>query len=387
MTTYKPHGSKLLRGAAVLLLSALLGTAWAQDGGTSQLDVPSLITDGNSYLERGDCSIAQFLFQEALRLDPASADAHVGRGRALACQGAYPAAIEAYQAALNSNANHLLAHVHLAITYQNQYRRDPVAYSGRLADALDTIQRAERIDAEDARVQNTKGIILFQLGDLAQARTTLERAVTLGTPASSGLSNIERSTIQVNLGHVYRDLNELELARQAFRRAVVLDPASPTAHSSLGHVSFRLGDCSTAEFELSQAVNLDPSSLSAASQLGIALFECGEVKTSIEWLEKATQMDGAVFLPQLYTYLARAYLADGKVNDAVTRASHGALLSDGATLPSDVAASADSYYWLGEAYLRRNETGDEARARDAFRKALDLDPSYVEAQLALDRMQ
>lgn len=383
MTTYKPHGPSLLSGAAVLLLSLLLGTAWAQDGAAS---VPALISDGNSYLEIGDCSIAQFLFQEALRLDPNSADAHVGRGRALACQSAYPAAIEAYQAALNSNANHLLAHVHLAITYQNQYRRDPVAYSGRLADALDTIQRAERINAEDARVQNTKGIILFQLGDLAQARTTLERAVALGSPSTSGLSNVERSTMQVNLGHVYRGLSELDLAQVAYRRAVVLDPASPSAHSSLGHVSFLLGDCSTAEFELSQAVNLDPSSLSAASQLGIALFECGDVKTSIEWLEKATQMDGAVFLPQLYTYLARAYMADGKVDEAVTRASHGALLSDGATLPSDIAASADSYYWLGEAYLRRNAAGDVNRARDAFNKSLELDPSYLEAQLALDKL-
>lgn len=386
MTTFKLHGSTLLRGAAVFLLSALIGTAWAQEGESPQIDVPTLLSDGDFYLERGECSLAQFFFHEALRIDQTSADAHVGRGRALACQGAYPAAIESFQAALNSDPNHLLAHVHLAITYQNQYQVDPVAYSGRLADALDTIQRAERINAEDARVQNTKGIILFQLGDLAQARTTLERAVTLGASTSAGLSNVDRSTIQVNLGRVYRDLNELDLALQAFRRAVVLDPASPTAHSNLGHVAFRLGDCSTAEFELSQAVNLDPSSLSAASQLGIALFECGDVATSIEWLEKATQMDGAVFLPQLYTYLARAYLASGKVDDAVTRAIHGALLSDAATLASDIAASADSYYWLGEAYLRRAAAGDSDRARDAFRKALELDPSYIEAQMALDRM-
>src|SRR5690606_37110069 len=100
----------------------------------------------------------------------------VGKGRALACQGAYAGAIEAFQAALAVDANHFEALIHLAITYQNQYQSDPRTYSGRLADALDTIQRAERVKADDARVQNTKGIVLYQLGDLAQARTTLERS-------------------------------------------------------------------------------------------------------------------------------------------------------------------------------------------------------------------
>ncbi len=382
MTTTKLYGSNLIRGAVVLLLTALLGAAWAQDGQNegTQNDVPTLLSDGDFYLERGDCSLAQFFFQEALRVDERNADAHVGKGRALACQGAYPAAIEAFQAALNSDPNHLLAHVHLAITYQSQYQLDPVAYSGRLADALDTIQRAERITGDDARVQNTKGIILFQLGDLAQARTTLERAVTLGAAAGSDLANTDRSTIQVNLGRVYRDLNELELALQAFRRAVVLDPASSTAHNNLGHVAFRLGDCTTAEYELAQAVNLDPASLSATSQLGIAMFECGDVAGSLEWLERSTQMDGAVFLPPLYTYLARAYLADGKVDEAVTRAIHGALLSE------DIASSADAYYWLGEAYMRRAAAGDADRAREAYRRALELDPSYIEAEQALSRM-
>lgn len=381
MTTLKLNGSALARRAAVLMLAVSLAAAWAQEtpSESSQLDVPTLLSDGAFYLERGECSLAQFFYQEALRIDESSADAFVGRGRALACQGAFPAAIESFQAALNADPNHLLAHVHLAITYQSQFQVDPVAYSGRLADALDTIQRAERINSEDARVQNTKGIILFQLGDLAQARTTLERAATL-SGADAGLGNIDRSTIQVNLGRVYRDLNELELALQAFRRAVVLDPASSSAHNNLGHVAFRLGDCATAEFELAQAVNLDPDSLSAASQLGIALFECGDVAGSLEWLERSTQMDGAVFLPSLYTYLARAYLESGKVDEAVTRAIHGALLSE------DVPSSADAYYWLGETYLRRGSAGDADRAREAFRRALELDGSYVEAQLALDRL-
>lgn len=377
MITSKHQKPSVVRHVlAALLLFGAFSVALAQDTAEAvPEDAASLIEDGHFYLQSGGCALAQFFFQDALRVEPNNVAAHVGKGRALACQGAYPAAIEAYQAALAIDANYLDALIHLAIAYQNQYQNDPNAYQGRLADALDVIQRAERAGGDDARVQNTKGIILYQLGDLSQARTTLERAVSLAGQDNSGLSNTEKSTVQVNLGRAYRDLEELELALQAFRRAVVLDPASATAHNNLGNVAFRLGDCQTAEYELSQAVNLDPNSLSAASQLGISLFECGEVASSVPRLEAATSMPGAVFLPPLFTYLARAYLEVGRVDDAVFVAQQGALLSQ--------PESADAYYWLGRAYTQRGGPSDPQSATQAYQRALELDADYAPAREAL----
>lgn len=364
-------------GAALLVMG--LASASAQESAEeSAPDAATLVSDGEFYLDRGDCSLAQFYYQEALRLDPENAAAEVGKGRALSCQGAYPTAIEAFQAALEVDPNNVDALVHLANAYQYQYQADPSAYSGRLADALDTIQRAEATAPDRASVQNTKGIVLYQLGDLAEARTTLERAADLAA-SDDELDNMEKSTLQVNLGRVYRDAEELELAQQAFRRAVVLDPTSATAHTNLGDMAYRLGDCSTAEYELSQAVNLDPSNLSAASNLGIVLFECGEVQASLPRLEHAVQMDGAVFLPPLFTYLARAHLETGQVDEAIRRAQHGALLAE--------PASADAYYWLGQAYQRRGSQDDLQRAADAYARALEIDPAYSAAQEALNTVQ
>lgn len=360
---------------AALLLLAATGLALAQGEAEAEpVSAASLIEDGHFYLQSGDCALAQFFFQEAERAEPENTAALVGKGRALACQGAYPQAITAFQAALAVDASQLDALIHLANAYQNQYQTDPEAYSGRLADALDTIQRAEGVKADDARVQNTKGIVLYQLGDLAQARTTLERAVSLASSGQPELSNAEKSTVHVNLGRAYRDLDELELALQAFRRAVVLDPASATAHNNLGNIAFRMGDCSTAEYELSQAVNLDPNSLSAASQLGIALFECGEVEASVPRLEAATRMPGAAFVPPLFTYLARAYLEVGRVDDAVFVAQQGALL------PPE---SADAYYWLGRAYTQRGNSSDAQNAQQAYQRALELDADHGPARQAL----
>ncbi len=368
-----------LRHALAALLVAVVGTAWAQGAEQQEtLDAATLIENGAFYLDRGDCALAQFFYQEALRSEPNNAVGLVGKGRALACQGAYPAAIETFQAAQAADANLVDAHIYLAITYQNQYQADPSTYSGRLADALDTIQRAERTKPDDWRVQNTKGVIQYLLGDLAGARTTLERAATLvsADTSTTAQSANEKSTVQVNLGRVYRDLSELDLALQAFRRAVVLDPSSWTAHNNLGNIAYRLGDCGTAEYELSQAASLAPDRVSPVSQLGIALFECGDVAGSLPWLEKSVTLDGAVFLPPIYTYLARAYLTVGRVDEAVKYAQQGAVLPP---------PSADAFYWLGRTYQRRNNATDGESAKRAFERALELDPDYADAREALGR--
>ena len=364
-------------GAAALALTLALGAlAYAQEGAAPAADATRFIRDGSLYFAQGDCALAQYFYQEALKIDPTNAEALVGKGRALACQTAYASAITAFREAIAEHPNHVPAYVHLALTFQEQFVSDPTSHAGRLSDALDVLTQAGQIAPDDATVANTTGIVLYQAGDLPAAQRALERAVELA--ASAGLSDRERSTVHVNLGRTYRDQDQLELALQAFRRAVVLDPTNASAHNNLGTIMYRLGDCSGAEFELSQAVALAPNSLSAVSSLAIALFECGDVPASIPHFEQALGMDGAVFTPPLFTYLARAYLAQGRYDDAVRRAQQGALL------PPE---SAEAHYFLGQAYEARRGSGDVENARRAYERALELDSGFQDARTALNALR
>ncbi|CAN5840618.1 hypothetical protein BH23DEI1_BH23DEI1_01280 [soil metagenome] len=354
--------------------SSLLTVAVAQ--AAAPADTSTLVREGNRYYAQGDCALAQYFFQEALKRDDDSAEALVGKGRSLLCQNAYSAAVDALRNAIEVDDAYVPGYVHLALAYQEQFVFDPASYGGRLSDALEVLQRAENLSPNDPTVQNTKGIVLYQAGNLDQARTTLERATELA--AAAEMSERERSTIQVNLGRAYRELGQLELAQQAFRRGVVLDPSSATAHNNLGNVMYRLGDCSGAEFELSQAVSLAPNSLSAVSSLAIAMFECGDVAGSIPRFEQALQLDGAVFVPAVFTYLARAYVDQGRLDDAVRRAQQGALL------PPE---SAEAHYHLGTVYDARRAPGDVEAARRAFERALELDSEYGPAREALTNLR
>ena len=355
----------------MLALLGSMSVAFAQERDT---DIPALLVNGDAYLTQGNCELAQYFYQEALKLESDNDQALVGKGRSLACRGAIPEAIEAFENAMASNADNISAHVQIALAYERQHRNDPAAYPNRLGEALDVLASAEQIAPNSPQVLNTKGIILYGLGNLEDAKATLELASNLASSGSPDLDRTEQSRIQVNLGRVYRDLGELEQARLTFRRAVVLDPVNAAAHNNLGNVEYALGNCVDAEYELAQAVSLSPNSLSAVAQLGIAMFECGNVAGSLPYFERAVELEGAVLLPPVYTYLSRVYLSVGRIDEAVRRAQQGALL------PPE---SAEAHFHLGRAYAER---GNSTLARAEFERALEMNPALPGVQEALNSL-
>lgn len=333
------------------------------------------IKDGELYLSRGNCSFAQSVFLEALKQEPNNIDAILGKGKSLTCQGAWAAGVEEFQKVLGLDQNNVTAHVQLALAYEQQYVSDPNAFPGRLTDALSILQKAESLDPNNAEVFNSKGVVLFRQNDLNGARDALERAVALAV--NSDLTDRAKSVMQVNLGKTYRDLNELDLALQSFRRAVMLNPSSGSAHNNVGNTYYKLGNCDEAIYELAQAVNLNTGSLDALSNLGIAMYECGDVANSVTYFEQALNIPGSLNLPPLYTYLARAYMSQGRFDEAVQRAQQGALLPP---------VTAEAFYYLGQAYEARNGSGDLQRAKEAYQSALELDPNYQLATDAIGRL-
>jgi tetratricopeptide (TPR) repeat protein len=370
----------LTRRTLPLLLILVLG-AMVPMAALAQEDEPGLedyLRDGRLFLLSGDCELAQYYYGQALKLEPENAEALVGNGRSLACRNNYPRAIESFQKAIEIAPVNTEAYVQLALSYQEQYLTDRQRYPNRLSEALRALEIAESHDPQNARVLNAKGVILFQMGSLQAAQSALEKAVQTSAAAEPALGERERSVIQVNLGKTYRDLGNLEQALNSFRRAVVLDPVSATAHNNLGNIHYRLGDCSNAEYELSQAAALDPQSLSSVSQLAITLFECGQVERSIPYFERTMDLSGAIFNPPLYTYLARGYAQQGRHDEAVRKAQQGALLPP---------HTADAFYYLGQIYEARGAAGDARAAADAYQRALELDPQHEQAREALAGQQ
>ena len=348
---------------SVLLL--LLASAWAQEAG--DLSTEELLQQGDFYYARGDCLTSQYLFQRALEREPNDAAAMLGKGQALVCQGALELGIEEFQAVIDAYPNELNAYIQLAKAYRLQYRSDPERYAGRLGDALDLLERSEGIGESNAALSNTRGVILYEQGSIDSAQAALENAVQLEN---------DNAAYQADLGAVYRSSGALEEALSAFKRAVILQPNSASFRNDLGAVYFTLDRCEDAEFELRQAVELDENLLEANFNLARTLFDCEQVSESVPFFQKVIDID-AVSLPPAYTYLARAYIQQSQLDKAVTEATKGALLPP---------ANAEAYYWLGQAYEIRGGADDLVKARDAYERALEIDPGYASAREALDQL-
>jgi tetratricopeptide (TPR) repeat protein len=147
------------------------GFAWAQ-GSTD--DVATWLRDGNFYYAQGDCALAQYFFQEALKRDEANVEALVGKGRALGCQGAFGSAVEAFRGDRADAATCPPRAARARVPEPVPGR--PQTFGGTPGRGDRRARRAEPLAPQDATVQNTKGIIYYEGGNLEQARVTLERA-------------------------------------------------------------------------------------------------------------------------------------------------------------------------------------------------------------------
>ena len=357
-----------MKRVTVALLGVLLiGLALAQDSADN-------IEQGYAILESGDdCAFAQYLFREALKEDENNVEALVGNGRALTCQGAYQLGIEELQKARQLDSDNVDAAVELAKAYQDQYKGDRETFAGRLDEALAILQEAEAVEPQNPSVLNGKGVILYYQGNTVEARTTFEKAISNASEANS--SDITIAQIYINLGGAYSDLGELELALQAFRRAVTLNPSSAIAHGNVGNTYALLEQCDDAIYELTQATKLNPTKVDIKANIAFTLFNCGSVAESVPHFEEALELTGALNFPPLYTYLSRAYVEQGNFDEAVRRAQQGALLPP---------VTAEAFYYLAQAYEARQASGDTARAREAYESALEIDPAYTQAQEALN---
>jgi tetratricopeptide (TPR) repeat protein len=346
-----------------------LGLASAQEA-----DIAELLNAGDIYYRGGDCLTAIQAYNMVLERDPNNVEAHLGKGRALACEGAVASAAEEFRQVIGKAPDNMSGYVMLAQMYWRQYQNSPGEMAGRLDDALAILQDAERIDGQYPPLYNMRGLVQLERGDLEAARSSFERAIELArTQEAPGL---EQSQYHIHAGAVYRNMGQLEQALTSFRRAVALNPSNAIARNYVGWTLQQLGRCEDAIYELEQAVELNPSLRDATANLGIALFECDQVEESEYWLRRALELD-PLSMPGLYVYLARVSLSEGRYGEAVESASRAVVLPPN---------SADAWYWLGRAYESRSASDDVNRARDAYGKALELDPNHAPAREALDSL-
>lgn len=233
--------------------------------------------------------------------------------------------------------------------------------AGRISQAEALLAPHLATGSKDPELYNLAAAVARQARRLADAVALWRRSLVL----RSGQPHVHAS-----LGHALRALGDLAGAKRAYEQAVGLSPAPPDAFLGLGLVLETLGQPGEALVALERAVAAAPSNGPAQEALGSLLNRLGRPEEGLQHLDAALRLSPASpTLPHNRGVALEALKRDADAaaafSEAVTR------------LPREPAA------WFGLANSRRR-LGDMGGAIQAYRQALDLAPSFLDAHAELN---
>ena len=326
-----PEGAK---GAAFPTVSSLCSAILRRyfEVGPAKMAFNAHVHAGDEAMEGGDAEGALAAYDEAARLDPKSAEAHMGRGGALHRLGRDREALEALDAAVGLDRSHdallLRGAVHAALSQPALAARD----FGSAA--------AERPDSVEAHLGI--GVACEEMGRHKRALAAVGRAIKI-SPGDPAL-RIARGRVLVNAGLPGGALAE-------FGAALRLDGSLAEAHAGRGSALLAAGRRKKALAAYSRAGRLDPGSAEAHLGRGIALYEVGRHGLALAALGRAAALDPGSATAGLYR--GRALRGLGRREEALEELD-AAVAAD----PGGAAAIVERAEILGE--MGRHEEALEA---------------------------
>ncbi|MDR1898454.1 MAG: tetratricopeptide repeat protein [Treponema sp.] len=304
---------------------------------------------GILFAGRGEYAMAIEDFTEALELDPELRSAWMLRGMAYYASASYVTGI-----------GENFSSVDTATTAgRKAAAAEQAAYDRAVAD----FSRAIRLDPNDAKAYNSRGVAYDSKGEYDRAIADYNQAIRLDPNNASAYNN---------RGNAYYAKGEYDRAIDDYGRAIRLDPDYANAYNNRGNVYYFKGEYDRAIDDYDRAIRLDPNDANAYNNRGAAYYAKGEYDRAVADYGQAIRLDpnGAA----AYMNRGNAYYDKKDYDRAIADYNQAIRLH-----PNGAAA----YNSRGNAYWMKR---DKDRARADWRKALELDPNDAAARknLALE---
>jgi putative PEP-CTERM system TPR-repeat lipoprotein len=310
---------------------------------------------GESYMQIRNFTKATEYFEKANSLAPDNAALHTALAMSKLGQGDRQSAITELEAAVDLDTQSSRAGVLLVMTHLQAREFD---------SALSAVEELEKEQPDNPVFQNLKGGVYLGKNDLIKARTSFDKALSLQSDYFPAISNLARIDIQEN---------KPDIAKQRFEAVLKKDKKHIQAMNALAGIALSQGKNDEATTWLERASNENPGVLQPALQLGAHYLRINENKKALDLARKlqGTHSDDL----NVIELLAQAQLA----ND-----DKAAALENYLRLAARLPDSAAAQFRLASIHEAMQ---NPKAASDALKKALTLKPDYLEAQLALARLE
>ncbi|MBZ0091473.1 MAG: tetratricopeptide repeat protein, partial [Sulfuricellaceae bacterium] len=308
-----------------------------------------LISLGMAYRAKGLFEQAMSCYSRVLEIEPSSASAYFGIGNTQQSQGKLDEAAKSFAKALELNPDFIEARYNLA-NLQKSF--------GHYAEAIDNYRIAVASKPDFADAYHNMGSALHAAGKPDEALDSYQRALWRGLPETHN-----------NIGNVYVDKGELDLALSHYRQAIAAQPDYAAAYNNMGNTLRQLGQFQEAAAAFDVAIRIAPDYAAAHLNLGHLLMDERSIDEAARHYEKAVSI-----APEM----AEAYF-----NLGIARNKQNDLPAAGACFEQAIARRPDyldAIYNLGVVNGRLMRL---AEAERCYRQVLDLDPGYVDAHINL----
>jgi TonB family protein len=222
-------------------------------------------------------------------------------------------------------------------------------------------------DAQDRSTKQTANLDQYK-----SASDAFDQALKLDSRAD-GLVNIAADSY-FNYGFQLQNSGQSSTAQQYAQKAVALEPKRPDYFLLLGEAQTSLGDFANAVATLKKAESLDDkkSAIVTARILadeGNAELSQGDRANGMADINRSEQVDASALFA--YEYLYSYYARSGNFAAAITPLMQLTQLDKG---------NAQWQALVGDMYMQNNNT---AAARDAYQKAIKIDPNSLDAQFGI----
>jgi tetratricopeptide (TPR) repeat protein len=223
--------------------------------------------------------------------------------------------------------------------------------------------------AAAAEPQDATDVVL-----LARAtRANKDMQGTLNVLAAAAARGVETAPIMAALAEAYADTGQVESAIPAMRRAIELDPKSEAYRFRYAMLLTDSHAPQAAVIRLQEAMPQFPNSSRLWFAMGVAKFEDNKYDLAIDAFSRALKIDPQMSAAE--AYLGMINLDAGKATEAVEHYSRSLKIDE---------RSPVAHYLAAEAYAKLAPPNDE-QIQAHLRRALELDPGFKEAHLALGK--
>ncbi len=287
------------------------------------------------------------LNRHALDVTQGNYVAHNNLGLVLAKQGETEKAIYHYTQALKFKPDFVFAHTNLGAA---------LAAEGRLSEAVEAYEAALKIKPRFAGAHNNLGLLLAARGKTNEAIDHYNKALSF-EPDFVETHN--------NLGVLLADQGKTDDAARHYREALRIDPFCAGAYNNLGKLNESQGNTAQAILHYRHALKLAPDFLEPHFNLGVIYAKQGRLKQAESAFREVLRIDpeheeGRINLKNVENFSKKIDESFWNLQKESEHSKDDPLL----------------YRQMGDLFKR---SGELDKAIHSYRKALSIEPTYIEA--------